>query len=239
MPAQRRALTLATVSLTLLFVSCVQNQKPANTNANATVFSTTPPFETNEPQSYRATRTFTTVNANGQTTTSKSLTARDGEMRREESEENGQRLVYLTLPEGRFLLLPDDKLFSPAPNQDLNSSDEPSESSPDRLLHTEMVTSGYQKLGSENVGGRNLQKYRVVVNNSAGENVSVGDMLLWFDEALHMPVKTEITSPDGTRVTAEISDVVLNVDKHLFEIPKDYRKMEFIELGERLKRTQP
>jgi outer membrane lipoprotein-sorting protein len=232
--------TLCAVSFTLLFASCAQNQTAHDSNANATVFSTTPPFETKEPQSYRATRTLTTVDANGKTTITKSSIARDGEMRRDESEENGQRLIDLTLPEGRFLLLPDQKAFSPTPSGGAdNSGDEPSESSPDRLLHTETVTSGYQKLGNETVNGRNLQKYRVVVNNSSGENVSVGETLLWFDEALHMPVKTQISSPDGTRVTAEISDVVLDVDKHLFEIPKDYRKLDFIELGERLKRNQP
>jgi outer membrane lipoprotein-sorting protein len=107
------------------------------------------------------------------------------------------------------------------------------------LLHTELVTPGYQKLGIETSGGRNLQKYRIVVNNSAGENVSVGETLLWFDEALHMPVKTEISSLDGTRVTTELSDVVLKVEKSVFEIPKDYQKIEINKLRERLKSNQP
>ena len=240
MPARCSALKFCAVSFSLLFAACAQNQKTvSDRNANATVFSATPPFETKEPQSYRATRTTTVVNASGQTVTTKGLIARDGELRREESETNGQRVVYLTLPEGRFLLLPGEKLFSAAASDAANSSDEPSETSPDRLLHTEVVTSGYQKLGAENIGGRQLQKYRVVVNNSTGENVSVGETLLWFDEALHMPVKTEITSPEGTRFTTELSDVVLNVDKHVFEIPKDYQKVDFAKLGERLRPNQP
>jgi len=54
-----------------------------------------------------------------------------------------------------------------------------------------------------------------------------------------MPVKTEISSPDGTRVTTELSDVVLKVDKTLFEIPKDYQKIAFNKLRERLKSNQP
>jgi outer membrane lipoprotein-sorting protein len=240
MLTRRTALTSCAVTLTLLFASCAQNQKVgADPNANATIVSATPPFETEEPQRYRATRTITTVSAGGQTVTTKNSIARDGELRRDESENNGQRVVYLTLPEGRFVLLPDEKLFAAATNEAANNNEEPSETSPDRLLHTEMVTPSYQKLNTETAGGRNLQKYRVVVNNSAGENVSVGETLLWFDESLHMPVKTEISSPNGTRVTTELSDVVLNVDKSLFEIPKDYQKIEFNKLRERLKSNQP
>ena len=234
-PSASAAITLC--ALPLLFVSCAQNQRTgADANANAIVFSSVPPFETKEPQSYRATRTITTINANAQTV-SKTSIARDGELRREESESNGQRVVYLTRPEGRFIVVPDEKLF--AEGEAENNDEEPSETSPDRLLHTELVTPGYQKLGTETIGGRNLQKYRIVVNNSAGENVSVGETLLWFDEALHMPVKTEISSPNGARVTTELSDVVLKVDKSVFEIPKDYQKIEFNKLRERLKSNQP
>lgn len=240
MLTRRRVLTAAAVSLTLLFASCAANQKlNTNANANATIVSATPPFETEEPESYRATRTITTVTSNGQTSITKNSIARDGELRRDESETNGQRVVYLTLPDGRFILLPDEKLFALATNEPATTSEDASDSSPDRLLHTEMVTPGYQKLGTETAGGRNLQKYRVFVNNSAGENVSVGETLLWFDEALHMPVKTESKSPNGARVTTELSDVVLKADKSLFEIPKNYQKIEFNKLQERLKSNQP
>jgi outer membrane lipoprotein-sorting protein len=240
MPARRTALASGVFSVTLLFASCAQNQKSGTaSNTNAIVFSTTPPFETQEPERYRATRTIRTTRSGGLPSFTQGLIARDGELRREESENNGQRVVYLTLPEGRFVLLPDEKLFAAATSEAASNNEEPSETSPDRLLHTEMVTPGYQKLGAETVNGQDLQKYRVVVNNSAGENVSVGETLLWFDENLHMPVKTEISSPNGTRVTTELSDVVFKVDKNLFAIPKDYQKIEFNKLRERLKSNQP
>jgi outer membrane lipoprotein-sorting protein len=54
-----------------------------------------------------------------------------------------------------------------------------------------------------------------------------------------MPVRTEISSPDGTRITTELSDVVLNVDTKLFEIPKDFQKIDFHKLRERLNTTNP
>ena len=229
--------SIATATL-LLGVACAQNQK-LTTDTNANAISSTPPFEVAEPERYRATRTITTTNANGQTLVTKSSIARDGEQRRDESDSAGQRVVYLTLNEERFVLLPDEKIYAAVTNEAPDTVEQESETSPDRLLHTELVTPGYQKLGAETIGGRNLQKYRVVVNSSAGANVSVGETLLWFDEALHMPVRTEMSSPTGTRVTTELADIVLNVDPKLFEIPKDFQKIDFSKLRERLKYDQP
>jgi outer membrane lipoprotein-sorting protein len=222
----------------LLGVACAQNQRVA-TETNANTISSTPPFETAEPERYRATRTITTAAANGQTLVTKNSIARDGKQRRDESDSTGQRVVYLTLADGRFVLLPDEKIYATVTNEDSNAAEQDAETSPDRLLHTELVTPRFQKLGDETIAGRKMQKYRIVVNSSAGENVSVGETLLWFDEALHMPVRTEISSPTGTRITTELSEVVLNVDPKLFEIPKDFQKIEFNKLRERLKYNQP
>ena len=235
---RRRALVSVAAAAVLLTIACAQNQK-VTTQTNANTISSTPPFETEEPERYRATRTITTVAANGQTLVTKYSIARAGELRREESESNGQRVVYLTLPDGRFVLLPDEKVYAAAIHEDPDSGEQEAETSPDRLLHTELVTPRYQKLGVETIAGRNLQKYRVVVNSSTGENVSVGETLIWFDEAMHMPVKTEISSPAGTRVTTELSDVVLDADTKIFAIPKDFQKIEFNKLRERLKDNQP
>jgi outer membrane lipoprotein-sorting protein len=235
----RRTTLLSFAAATMLFsVACAQNQKVA-TETNANTISSTPPFETNEPERYRATRIITIVAANGQTLVTKYSIARDGDLRRDESDSTGQHVVYLTLAEERFVLFPDEKIFAAVTNEDLNTGEQEAETSPDRLLHTELVTPGYQKLGAETIAGRNLQKYRVVVNSSAGENVSVGETLLWFDEALHMPVRTEISSPNGTHITTELADVVLSVDPKLFEIPKDFQKIDFQKLRERLNTTNP
>jgi outer membrane lipoprotein-sorting protein len=240
MPARSSAIVFFTTSLMILTGACAQTQRTGTeTNSNNTVVTSTPPFQTAEPERYRATRTTTIVTPGGQTIITKNSIIRDGERRSDETETAGHRIIYLTLPEGRFVLLPDDKSFAAVTNEDLTSAEQESETSPDRLLHTETITTGYEKLGAETVNGRNLQKYRIVVNNSAGKNVSVGETFLWFDEALHMPVKTESKSPDGTRTNTELSDVVLDVDKRLFEIPKDYQKIEFKELRARLSHSQP
>ena len=246
---QRRKVVLLFSAFAILIITgaCSQNQRVANgPAANETIVSSTPPFETKEPERYRATRTITTVNARGETTLTKNLIARDGDLRRDESETAGQQVVYLTLREGRFLILPSEKLFAEASKEDAGEdagenvdAGDNSETSPDRLLHTELITTGYQKLGDEVVGGRKLEKYRVVVNNSAGENVSVGETFLWFDEALQMPVRTESTSPDGTRTIMELSDIVLDVRREIFQLPKDFQKAEFAKLRERLNLSKP
>jgi outer membrane lipoprotein-sorting protein len=233
------AFVLLFSSAVFLSTSCAQSPRnSADTNINKKVVSSTPPFETREPERYRATRITTTVPAGGQPVITKTLIARDGELRRDESQSDNVRVVYLTLPTGQYLLLPDEKLFATVSRQDMNvdkNGEEDSETSPDRLLHTEWVTTSYEKLGTETIGGRNLEKYRIVVNNSAGANVSTGETFLWFDETLHMPVRTQSTSPDGTRVTTELSDIVLKVDKQLFEVPKDYQQTDYKKVSERLK----
>jgi len=231
----RNTRNLLFLSSLLLVASCAANQKSGvETNANDNTLSATPPFEIREPDRYRATRIITTTNAAGETAVMKNSIARDGELRRDETETTGQRVVYLTLPEGRFILLPDEKLLAQVDETQPPDNDDTFETSPDGLLHSETITPRFQKLGNETIGGKNLQKYRVVVNNPAGENVSVGETLLWFDEQLRMPVKTESRSPDGTRTTTELSNVVLEVDKTLFQLPKDYQKIEFQKLRERL-----
>ncbi|MCA1576579.1 MAG: hypothetical protein LC794_04345 [Acidobacteria bacterium] len=226
----------------MLFASaCTQNQTVVTeTAANDTVVSSTPPFQTKEPERYRATRTMTTFTATDVEEITKNLIARDGELRREETEVDGQRVVYLNLPEGRFMLLPDDKVFADAKDVDHLASgldsDGESETSPDRLLHTEPISTAYQRIGVESVNGRNTQKYRVVVNSSTGANVSASETVVWVDEALQMPIKSEMKSADGTRWTMELTDIVLEIDPGVFRIPEDYKKIAFSELRARLKK---
>src|SRR6185295_10030210 len=94
-----------------------------------------------------------------------------------------------------------------------------------RLMHWCTRTRGtsYQKLGNEVVAGRNTNKYRIVVNSPAPANVSQSETLMWIDEALQMPIKSETKSADGTRVTMELSQIKLEIDKDLFRVPEDYK----------------
>ena len=237
---RRREYVLITLSLVLLAISC---RSPSNNVANDnsttdTIVSSTPPFQTKEPDRYRAIRTVTIATANGQTATTRNLIARDGDLRRAESQVGLKTMVYLEGPEGRFVLLVKDKIYAEVtPETDLpaNEADDALERSPEGLLHAETGDTSYQKLGEETIAERRTDKYRVVVNAASAPNVSVSETLIWIDGVLKMPVRSETKSADGTRVSMELSEISLEVDKNLFKVPDDYQKLTFAEFLKRLR----
>lgn len=160
---------------------------------------------------------------------------RDGEMRREEETSRGKRVVYLELSGGRFLLLPDDKIYATVDGPSANTQAESlSEAQFEPYLHTAPIQSTYENLGTETVNGNKATKYKVVVNNSNVGVVSESETLIWVDETLGMPVKSIMRSAAGTR-SMELLQITLNVDRALFEIPKDYQKVDARILREQIK----
>jgi outer membrane lipoprotein-sorting protein len=132
-------------------------------------------------------------------------------------------------------LLPDEKVYAVA--EAAVATIEGDEITPDRLLHTDTESTSYQKLGSEVIGGRNSTKYRVVVNSSTAGNVPRSETLIWIDEALNMPIRSEMKSTHGSLVTAELTDISLDVDKRVFQVPDGYEKVTFTEFSKRI--TKP
>jgi outer membrane lipoprotein-sorting protein len=233
---QGRALrSLALCLLALASCRTANESAPNETPASDIVVSTNPPFQTKEPDRYRATRTITIFTANGETIVTKTAIAKDGPLRREEPGDSSPRVVYLDLIEGRFVLLPEARVYAAATADEANTEADTEDNSPDRLLHLEPVNTTYQSLGSEVIAGRNTQKYRITVNGSAPENVSQNETLMWIDETLSMPLKSETKSADGTRTTMELSDIDLNPDNGLFQIPTGYEKIAFGDLRKQLK----
>jgi outer membrane lipoprotein-sorting protein len=235
----RRERALISVSFVLLTISCrSQSNSVANENSTTdTVVSSTPPFQTREPDRYRAIRIVTIVTANGQTVTTRNLIARDGDLRRAESQIGSKTIAYLEGPEGRFVLLPAEKIYAEVtPDTDLPASEteDALERSPEGLLHAETGNTSYQKLGEEAIAQRRTDKYRVVVNAASAPNVSVSETLIWIDEALKMPVKSETKSADGTRVSMELVDISLDAAPTLFKVPEEYRKVTFGEFRKAL-----
>ncbi|HKG59990.1 MAG TPA: hypothetical protein VKB05_09525 [Pyrinomonadaceae bacterium] len=231
-------LRLVAVGVVLLVVASCRSQNESLTNTTPspeTIVSSTPPFQTKEPERYRAVRTIT-ASADGRTVVTRAFVARDGQLRRYETTGTPKTTILLDTPEGKFFLLPDEKVYADFTDQSRISADkneEGLESSPDALLHTDAESTSYQKLGNEVIAGRNTNKYRIVVNSSTAPNVSQSETLMWIDEALQMPIRSE-TKSDGTHVTMEISEIKLEVDKSLFTIPEGYQKVSFDEFRRRL-----
>lgn len=227
---RKQAQALISFALLLLASCRAQNSAPATNNSFDTVISATPPFQTKEPERYRATRTITNVTTDGRTRVTTYAIARDGEFRRFEAEFVSVRLIFVQGPEGKFILVPDEKVYMDqtraVPVQPYED-----ESSPERLLHTESGTSSYKQLAPEVISGRKTNKYLVVVNASNAPNVSSSETLIWIDEALGMPIRSETKSSDGSRSTMELSELAVEVDKNLFQVPADYKKVPYADIA--------
>jgi hypothetical protein len=201
----------------------------------------TPPFSTKEPERYQAIR-ITSVAETGASENSslaqsnQVLIARDGEKRREEYSVGASGpIVHLQIPAGRFLLLPASRMYADLSRAShetdpgkgfLDSADHSVELSPDQLLNDAHAPATYETLGTETLAGRPTTKYRVdVVTGTQSQN----ETLIWIDEALGMPVRSETMSKSSghsLKVTMELKDVKLEVDERLFSWPSDYRKVE-------------
>ena len=236
----RRAAPTFIVVVVLVLYGCKSQGEPAagTGNVNELVTSTTPPFQTKEPERYQATRTITITTADGKTAVTKTQVAKDGESRRHGTDTASKRIAYLDLPEGRFVLLVDDKVYADVAGETGSLASEEEEITPQRFLHDDAGTTSYQNLGKDVVTGRHTNIYKAIVNSSNTGNVTPTETLIWIDEALNMPIRSETTSPDGTRITMELSNLTLDVDKSLFQIPGDYEKVAFSEFRKRLAATE-
>ena len=228
------------VSLSLLFAACraQSDSAPTKNSSSETIVSSTPPFQTKEPDRYRATRIITIVNSSGETVVTKTSIARNGESRRHESE----NVAFLDVPAGRFIVLLTDNVYADLADDSVlptREDDDQLEISPERLLHAEASDTAYQKIGQETIGGRNTNKYRIVVNGSSPGSVSVNETLIWIDDTLSMPIRSETKSANGARITTELSDVTLEVDGRIFEVPNGYKKIAFSELRKLMTDSQP
>ena len=224
----------------VLFVSLAgcKSQSELVTNDNASsepVVSTTPPFKTKEPDRYRATRITSTQTAKGEAHITKTFIAKDGVMRRQESGTGAHQTIYLDRPEGRFVLSVAEKVYADLTTTDVVPQEE--DITAEWMVSADTGPTSYHKLGVEVVGGRKAQKYRITVNTPASGNVIVNETFLWIDEEWQMPIRSEIKGSDGVSITTELTDVALDVDNGVFQIPDDYEKVTFREFINRTRKS--
>jgi hypothetical protein len=234
-------LLLATASCKRSDVAGNQNAASGNTSNATGATSSTPPFATKEPERYQAVRVITTSGGFEATTqpapSSQTFIARDGERRREDYESAaGEKISYLQLPGSVYVLLPEKKLYAElTPGGEAEGNERAENVPPDKLLNAARPESVYEKLDAENLNGRATVKYRVIVRGQTGASREVTtESIVWVDESLGMPVKSETTSTggaaSGARITMELRDIKETVDAGLFELPPDYRKVTTREL---------
>jgi hypothetical protein len=240
---------LANASCKKSEVASNQNSVAANANGGTEETLTTPPFATKEPERYQALRVITSstgVEANGQgaadSSSNQTFIARDGERRREDYETPaGTKISFLQLSNGIYLLLPEKKMYAEWKPEaggigEGGAASVPPDFSPDKLLNEARPEAHYEKLGAETVNGRTAAKYRVTLRGKTGAAKEVTtESLIWVDETLGMPIKSEMTLTDGARVMMELRDIKETVDASLFALPQDYRKVEEREIFAELK----
>jgi hypothetical protein len=156
---------------------------------------------------------------------------KDGDRRREEDKSSGQSVVYLDLPTGSFVLLPEEKIYAEMVGPATPTS---TEGFAEGYVHTAPIQSTYENLGTENLNGTTTTKYKVTVNSANNGNVTQSETLIWIDDGLGMPVKSVTRSASGIR-NMELSQVKLSVDKSLLEIPKGFQKVEMQVLQQRIR----
>jgi hypothetical protein len=221
------------LTLVLAAASCKRADVSGNQNSAAAPVaagkpSSVPPFQTKEPERYQAAR----VVMMGEDVVSETFMARDGERRREEHEEGaGVRVVNLHLPEGSFVLLPAKKLYAELKTETGGrggGAEVPPDFAPEKLLNEARPETVYERLGEENLDGRQTVKYRVTVRDPGAGRAPV-ESLVWVDERLGMPVKSE-TASFGKLITIEMRDIKEAVDAGLLELPADYERVTLDEL---------
>lgn len=261
-----RARTLV-MMLALLFLmtsaqACRREGVESNSNSResssrtANDTSRTPPFNTKEPERYQWTSVTTVVTGNQETpaeapvntTTSQVFVARDGDLRREDYELSpGIKVSFLQLPSARYRLLHAQKMYAElgdeesapgAPPPTAKRQNVPPDFSPDKL-NAARTEARYEKLGAEELNGRTTTKYRVTFGGGAGEasNVAAAENLIWFDESLGVPVKTDTTGANGARYTMELRDIKLEVDASVFALPADYKRVDSKEIDTQMLST--
>jgi hypothetical protein len=246
MKRRRRAVTIVLVCALIVVMGLTYRrwphfrkqstrQKPV---AEQTAPSSVPPFSTKEPQRYQATQVVTsseTIAGIAAAPTTKTVAiARDGEKRREEYQtETGESLVYLEKPDGRFVLMPAKKLYAnldlAARASDLGGPDDGAPESFESLLNETSGASRYENLGPESLNGRGTTKYRVTAGDAAKGTAVTTVTLIWIDDELRMPIRSEMRSTEGdrtTKVTMELRNFGPDVDPQLFVIPADYQKVD-------------
>ncbi|HKZ79061.1 MAG TPA: hypothetical protein VJ124_12225 [Pyrinomonadaceae bacterium] len=201
------------------------------------ITSNTPPFSTKEPGRYQALRVITTSETSGGTTvTTTTRVSRDGANRRQERLlDNGETIVYLETPGGRYLLLPSLRIFAAVTGPGAEQTEAGEDLSPEKVLNEDPFHARYQRLGNESLLGRSTVKYKVTVERGA-------ETVIWIDESIGMPVRSETSYSDAqhsAKTTMELKDIRLEVDPELFLLPPDYRKATSAEEFEKLRIGRP
>lgn len=175
----------------------------------------------------------------------KYFTARAGENRRTDYElAAGEIMSVLENGDGKtVVLLPNKKCSAGSKSREPGAA--PAGESFGEFLTTEWlaekIPANFEDLGKEESGSKMLSKFRVRFEKTAGLE-GTSEAVVWVDEELGMPVKTEFYSlRDGqqvNKVTTEFRNLKLSVEPGIFEIPAGCQNISAAEMQKILRQER-
>jgi hypothetical protein len=215
-----------------------------NTNINATTTSVdtnSPIIETKEPDQYQATvdLKLQATGNNKQTSlpTIQANVARSGDDRRMEFNlPNGDKVVYLDKAGTTHVILPTRKQYATLDKQNMGF-DVRQLMMPEEIVKQVRAVKGVERVGEENVAGRQVVKYRFgsVTNTQTQAGQVATESFFLIDKETGLPIHSEtvsMTQNGGVqgftdlRVITEMSNIKADVMPEMFTIPADYAKID-------------
>jgi hypothetical protein len=222
----------------------LSNTFNGNTNINATTTSVdvnSPIIETKEPDQYQAVvdLKLQASGNNKQTTlpTIQAKVARSGADRRMEfNMPNGDKVVYLDKGGVTHVIIPTRKQYATLDKQNMGF-DVRQLMMPEEIVRQVRAVKGVERVGEENVAGRQVVKYRFgsVTNTQTTAGQVATESFFLIDKETGLPIHSETVSMtqngnvqgfNDLRVITEMSQIKADVTPDLFDVPTDYAKID-------------
>jgi hypothetical protein len=212
----------------------------SNTTANANTSSSSAAVETKEPDVYQATVTLK-LEATGEQkmplTSVQANVARNGDDRRMEfSLPTGEKIIYLDKGGKQFVILPNRKQYAELTKEALGF-DVRRMMMPGEIVNRVKNIKGVERVGEEQINGRNVIKYRYGATANTGTQAGQvnTESFVYVDKETSLPLRSETVSQSqngnvqgmsGARLSTEMSNISTTADASLFAEPTDYKKVE-------------
>ena len=212
-----------------------------NSNTNLNINSTATISETKEPDQYQAVvqlklEAMGDKNATAFPAISANVARNAADRRMEFNLPNGDKIVYLDKAGINYLLLPNRKQYAIL-DKDSLGFDVRQLMMPEQIVNQVKSVKGVERVGEENLGGRQVIKYRygaVTDTKSQAGKVATESFFL-IDKETGLPLHSETVSQSqngnvqgyqGLRIITEMTDVKTEVMPELFALPTDYAKID-------------
>lgn len=222
----------------------ISNANSSNMNANVMTNSTTSSsvtVEAKEPEQYQA-KVSLKLEASGdnQAQTMPTVTANvarnSSDRMMEFALPNGEKAVYLDKAGTNYIIFPNRKQYAELDKESLGFEIRRM-MMPEQMVNQVKGMPGVQRIGEENVNGRQVVKYSY--SGAANTQTQAGkvntESFILVDKETGLPLRSETVSQSqngsnvqgfsGLRLVTDMSDIKTTADPALFALPTDYQKI--------------